>query len=192
MHGRSLMQLAELRAIADKLPRGALVCEVGAWEGASAALLAERRPDVTTVSVENMSGGVGNSEYTLSVATMLMKNLADHRYRCKAWMGELSDFTQLLGLQDKFDAVIIDGDHSEEGTFHDLTAAAVLIKANGFVVVHDHESGRPDLSGVKRAVERFIEGYEFEVEVLVGLSAILRPKTTNVSEEVVNTDASAV
>jgi predicted O-methyltransferase YrrM len=58
------------------------------------------------------------------------------------------------------DFAFIDGDHSEEGCYQDLTGVMWIMRPGGLIVVDDYMSGLPNgvpFESVNRAVHRFVK-----------------------------------
>lgn len=176
IYGRSLMQPIEIDNLIDIIPQNAKLCEIGAWEGATASILLEKRPDIWVVSIENMQGGVGNANYSAISAKNLLSNLSSHRYRYNAFIGTSVEFTQKIGVRKLFDIVIIDAGHDEANALQDLYAADILVMHEGKIIVHDYHSNLPSLAGVKHAVDRFIESDKWKIIQNFGLSVLLEKK----------------
>jgi len=74
----------------------------------------------------------------------------------------------LDSINEKFDMIYIDGDHSYEGCKKDLTSAFKKIKNGGYIMGHDYEMNMNKAKniynfGVKRAVDEFCVQYNQKI-----------------------------
>jgi len=60
-----------------------------------------------------------------------------------------------------FDFVYLDADHSHDGVWRDLCAWAPKVRVGGIIAGHDY--GHGDFPGVKRAVDRFIDRFGWQI-----------------------------
>jgi predicted O-methyltransferase YrrM len=124
------------------VPAGGRLLEFGTWTGAAAAWIADQRPDVEIVSVDNFA--------------FCPQNLAlwqsNQRPNMTLFVGTTAYYC-VLSRPGAFDAVLVDADHKEPGVAADLRRAAVVVTPGGSIFAHDY--GCPDWPGVKRAVDAF-------------------------------------
>ncbi len=66
------------------------------------------------------------------------------------------------GIEDLFDLVFIDADHSFEGCKKDIKAWTARVKPGGWLSGHDYN--HPRFPGVKVAVDAFAEGKTLELD----------------------------
>lgn len=137
-----------LQETAMKLPPNALSLNIGAGAGTTSLAVAEARPDVTIYSVDispgGPLGGLEGERNAFDGAGIKHPNqiLGDSKKIGKEWQG------------DKFDMILIDGDHNEPGIRGDIEAWMPHLKPGGYVVFHDYT--QPMWPAVKQVVDELI------------------------------------
>lgn len=137
--GLSLMRRDELEFLAATLPPGCSFLEIGTSEGATAAELARRRPDLRVTCLDT---------YAYEPARVLAW-LANRRPNMTLFVGSALELAD--ACRGAFDAALVDGDHHHASVSADLVAAALLVKRGGLILAHDYLD--PNWPGVASAVE---------------------------------------
>lgn len=141
--GPALMLPEEIETAAASIPRGGRYLELGTWCGSGAALIADRRPDIKIVSVDSFPGFPGGP-------FLWWLNARDNM---TLFAGSVAAFIEICqpGL---FDVVLVDADHAEKSTTHDLHVATKLVAPGGIILAHDYT---PEWPGVIQAVDTFCQ-----------------------------------
>jgi MMP 1-O-methyltransferase len=137
---------------ARKLPRPALVVEIGCWKGKSTYCIAVGLSAGRLVVIDpfDSAGEPGSAElYESSKGDRpLLDQFGENMQRfgvagkIETWVGYSKDFVgRLTGV----DFLFIDGDHSIAGCDFDFQHYAPAVKAGGLIAFHDYEPGRKDL-----------------------------------------------
>jgi predicted O-methyltransferase YrrM len=172
---------AELRDLlaAFAATRARAFLEIGTHKGFTSAAIALAFPDARVVTIDLPDplrtrwnplprSLVGEAHRALGVAHRI-----EQVFMSSAELGRLVDAGEI------FDLVFIDGDHSADAVFNDLTLSADLLNRDGGVIVaHDYtspdETARPGWTlGVQEAVDRFVALHSFRKRRLAGLLVAL-------------------
>jgi len=140
--GPSILESPDvLEAVIEEIPPVGVFVEIGTWGGATAALIADRRPGALVVSVDSF---VDNR--------FRMLWILNRRPNMRLFDGPSRSFWIVAGNA-RASAIYIDGDHTEEGALYDLREAARVVAPGGPILVHDYR--QPGIPGVALAVDRF-------------------------------------
>jgi len=140
-------------AIAESLPVAGRVLEVGTLHGVTVASWAKALPHTRFVSVDpfvNQKQGAGGQENWMRNKQPNMALL----------VGTINDVAVAVPPH-WFDFIVVDGDHTEAGCYHDLDVSQQLLAGGGTIAVHDY--GHPKKPEVKVAVHRFCEEAGFAI-----------------------------
>lgn len=166
--GPSLVEsLDVLVAMRDAIPQHGSFLELGTWCGTTAAWLAQERPDASIVAIDAFFGPPGSAETRAQLALLNLQK----RPNVSLWCGTIANFFR-LSESHRFDACLVDADHSEAGCLNDLHAAALMVTLPGVIFVHDY--GNPYHAGVSAAVDRFVQDGIWNFQGIVQSLAILR------------------
>lgn len=161
----------ELRGdpILKRLPRQAVVVEVGVLTGTLSEYLLRRRPALHLVAVDNWATlqeqppryvATKDSNANKTARECELSRLSAERklykYENRVTLLALESSLAAKRVKDhSCDLVFIDGDHSFEGVCADLKAWEPKIRPGGFLSGHDYGNTTSsfDLSGVKAAVD---------------------------------------
>jgi len=135
--------------LANRLPRDAVVVEIGSWKGKSTYCLAcgLRSGRVHAIDPFDASGEPGSRETYEQTRTerplreQFEANLAAFSGKIRVHQGFSQAFS---GAFAAIDLLLIDGDHSREGCAHDFTHYGPKLRSGGFVAFHDYYPHRPD------------------------------------------------
>ena len=137
--------------VAQWLPNGASCAEVGTWQGRSLACMLQNvqrnGKTVTQYAIDTWGGSVQEDWQVQSVAQrggaaamldQFEKNMSD----CGVFGMVTSILDSSMGAVTRFadgslDFVFIDGDHSEDEVFADITAWMPKLKPRGLIAGHD-------------------------------------------------------
>lgn len=162
--------------IADAVPHGGAVAEVGCWMGRSLCALStflfERQKGVHIHAIDTFQGAPGDEIQAEairdlqskgstgpgnSVRAVFERNLLSFGVRPQIY--EMPSLEAAAKFADgSLDAVFIDGDHSYEAVEADINAWLPKVKSTGILAGHDYDD-----SGVHAAVNSFFPG---EVETI--------------------------
>ena len=173
--GRCMMHPEEREALLECIPDRGRVCEIGTNDGITAAWLAERKPNASFISIDPFVAGppIEGVQQCCGRRDVWLKNR--HRNQI-LHVGTCRSFRyQYPGT--RFEFVIIDGDHTYEACAEDLQHALAIISEGGIVAVHDYGHGpdKPELAGVRRAVDEAVKADLFHMRSVVRTLAILEP-----------------
>lgn len=162
--GISCMLPEERLAIEAAIPQTGKFLEIGTLHGVTVATWATARPDARFLSVDPF--------VFLKAGKAPMQNWHRNKQPNMALLvGTVDDVTELSPRP--FDVVLIDGDHSEDGCYHDLVACAPLLWPWGQLIVHDYR--KASNPGVEPAARRFCEESDYEIVRTVGTLIWLKP-----------------
>ena len=158
-------ELTTLLAFVKEIPPGGRFLEIGTYHGLTARRLAESRADVTVFSVDPLAKH-NNAKWQ-----------SNRLPNMRLLLGTVEDLLA-MGVEQQFDAALIDGDHHCGPCLVDLRACESLVKAGGRIVAHDyravpgsHVKGKP---GVKLAVDEHCRKHGRAVDRIVGSLAVVR------------------
>lgn len=155
----------------DFIKEKKIVCEIGVFKGEFSKILLEKlKPDelhlIDIFDGEMCSGDKNgdnivwtnlDKEYSLLTETYKNnKNVLLHKGYSEKILNNFID--------QYFDLIYIDGDHSYEGIKKDLEISYSKIKNNGFICGHDYVS--PRFEGVVKAVNEFCEEKKLKIDYL--------------------------
>lgn len=125
-------EVQALKEIVRMLPSDPEVLQIGAGAGTSSLAILEARDDVhlTTIDIE-----AGDSPFGSLFAERKVVTEAGHINRLMQIHG---DSKQIDLRPVTFDMVFIDGDHSYEGCYSDITRWATYIVPDGIMAIHDY------------------------------------------------------
>ena len=141
----------------SRLAAGKRVLEVGSAYGYSTVVMALVAEHVTAVDPHQWLAS--QSVYAGNLRAYGVQNV-------ESWLDwSMSALPALTQRGDTFDLVFIDGDHSEPGVAHDVSAAVKLLAPGGLIACHDY--GEDSCPGVKAFLDRaFPDGPERLVDTL--------------------------
>jgi len=157
-------EAAALKEMAQSLPSGAHIVNIGAGNGTSGLVFMESRPDllVTTIDIQRESspfGCLAGEEAVFRSAGFWgdprhTQVHGDSKEVGKTWDGG------------KVDLVFVDGGHQEHEAKGDITIWLKHIKSGGIIAIHDYEKTVKAWKGVNIAVNDLLVGtYEQVVRV---------------------------
>jgi len=130
--------------------------EIGLWEGGNAKRLLDEFPNLTLIGIDPFEGyqdwwGHINHQHMSEREVITMETMKPYIESGRfSFIRKYSD-KALEDLEDgKYDFIYIDGDHSYEWAFHDMTNYWEKVKDGGVLCGHDRS-----LDGVKKALEEF-------------------------------------
>lgn len=162
---KSLMLVEEYEAILERLPNTGKVLEIGTFHGVTVSLWAMARPGVTFYSIDPLLWRRAG-----------LKWYENRKPNMRLLTGTVDDLIE-LGVSTKFDAIIVDGDHSYNSCHRDLEVSSTLIKPDGLFAVHDFAKGtlrRTIARAVVRAVEDFCKSDDYGIDDIIGTTAFLK------------------
>jgi predicted O-methyltransferase YrrM len=147
--------------LANRLPAGAVVVEIGSWKGKSTWCLARglRSGRLHAIDPFDASGEPGSKEvYAENRAERPLReqfdaNLAPLADKITVHQGFSQQFVETFPV---IDLLLIDGDHSREGAEFDFTHYAPKLRPGGWVAFHDYYPHRPDF-GVTWVIENLVQ-----------------------------------
>lgn len=150
-----------LMDIADKMPAGSIVANVGAGVGTSALAVVEQRNDLaqTLYTIDhrdddNPFGGLLNERHAFENAGMI--DLLPNQI-----LGDSSDVGRSW-QHGKIDFLIIDADHTAEGLTNDIDAYVSHLSDAGYIAFHDYDKDKwQDVFDVVN--KHFVNNEDFEL-----------------------------
>jgi len=145
-----------LKTLAQRLPAGPQVVNIGAGCGTGALALLESRPDLalTTVDIQEGASPLGCLE---GERAELDKSGIDYYGRYRQIHGDSKAVTWLGA---PINMVFIDGDHTYQGCRGDILAWLPRVAPGGVLALHDYRKAADDKPhpGVDRAVDELLLG----------------------------------
>lgn len=149
--------------------------EIGTFEGMAAVWMLENvltHKDSYLVIVDPFAYlGVGDATLKFDV---IRKNFNENiaPYKDKVILHELTSeqaWPRLLNLEDKYDAIYIDGSHKTSDVLMDAVCAWMLLKKNGILIFDDYPwgGGNPPHVRPKPAIDAFLFAYQDQLELLI-------------------------
>jgi predicted O-methyltransferase YrrM len=161
---------------ARKLPRNALVVEIGCWKGKSTYCIARGLAEGRVVVIDPFDSAGEPGSADLYRATQgdrpLLEQFRENMQRLgvagkiDTWPGYSHAFAgRLTGI----DFLFIDGDHSVEGCDGDFRNYAPAVKRGGFIAFHDYDPGRTDLGPTWVIQNRILPSAEWRQVAIVDM-----------------------
>ena len=166
---------------ARKLPKDAVVVEIGSWQGKSTYCLAKglKSGVIHAIDPFDTSGEEGSDALYAERAASMQNTLVDQfednlrsaglLEKVRTHKGYSQDF---IGQFPNVDLLFIDGDHSIEGCKFDFENFAGDVKIGGLLALHDYQPARKTL-GSTFVVESLIRPSLSWTEVLSADSLII-------------------
>jgi predicted O-methyltransferase YrrM len=154
-----------------RLPRGALVAEIGTWRGYFAVEILNTCPIGKLFCVDPWTGQSGSYGPTEKTEAEHEEDLAECRHHLRGHLpggrveiirGFSVDVAKNNTTIPLLDAVYVDAAHDYENVFADLVAWSGRLKPGGVLMGHDwtdNAMARENGWGVKRAVADFCQKY---------------------------------
>jgi hypothetical protein len=155
LYGQSWLSKSELDWMIGLLPQAGLLIECGTASGVTAARVADARPNLTVVCVDNFvdhDAPFVQGHDRCRVDTWRR----NARPNMRLWMGDLASLAAFRdhGVDYRYQpggglmaaAILVDADHTSPGVDRDLILAQRLVAPGGTVFVHDvDEPNWPDV-----------------------------------------------
>jgi len=137
---------ASLMCRTSEVIKNGIIVEIGRCRGGSLILMCKSSPSSVVYSIDI------SDEYNQMVKNHLeYLNIQESQYELLE-----GDSTDISKTWDKeIDLIFIDGDHSENAVFKDLSNWIPSVKKNGFVLMHDYFEKDNRKSQVRNAVESY-------------------------------------
>ena len=153
IHGESWVSGSELARLIDLTPATGRFLEVGSASGATAAIVADARPNVSLVCID-AHFDADEDRITSRDGDRSQNWRRNRRPNMSLWLGTFADFLAILpGV--RFDAAFVDAGHTHNQTLEALLASAALLAPRGVIVAHDYEN--PAWPEVALACHQFAE-----------------------------------
>lgn len=154
--------LSTRRDLLQLLPPNPVIAELGVFAGEFSREILHDLPtcDLTLVDLWSGRHGSGDKDgknFVRLDLTGMDKLLARS---LPARVIKISSTSYLTGLpKESLDAVYIDASHTYDDVTKELNLARTRVRKGGFIMGHDYHclDGEWDFSGVKRAVDEFVE-----------------------------------
>ena len=141
--------LPEKEFMLTLLPTSGTMIEIGTWHGVTAAWFAKSLPNLRIISVDPL------------VRKEHLKRWTENAHHNQTLIQKKSmDTVEELSGQE-YEAILIDGDHSEEAVYEELINYAPLVTRTGRIFLHDY--GDDFTPGVALAVNRFVEDANWKI-----------------------------
>jgi len=155
--GRCMMWDDEREAVLSRMGERCRLMEIGTKDGITAAWLAERRPKAVIVSVDPFVAGPPLAGVAQCAGSIEKWRKNSHRNQM-LFMGTAQHYATEFPPE-RFDIVVVDGDHGFDACTLDISTALALLADGGVIAAHDYGRGpgKPELQGVTDAVDACIE-----------------------------------
>ena len=138
--------IASLIPYIQKLDKVEVTCELGIWTGCSTIYLLDNFASIKRhvcadpylTYTDSPGAGAPQSVYDEFFQTWLA-NRSLHDNRIEFHKTSSADLAPLLE-DDLFDFIFVDGDHSREGVYRDLSLYYPKVRSGGIIAGHDWES----------------------------------------------------
>lgn len=104
--------------------------EIGTWKGVTIADFATRRGDATFLCIDPFPKE--------SPAIMCWRRNTRGLPNVTAFIGTVEEWLAWNNRPEKFDLILVDGEHYYEPCKTDLIAASKLVRPGGIILVHDY------------------------------------------------------
>lgn len=136
----NMKEIALMRKIVRKLPKNAIVVEIGSFKGRSTNVIADELKYANGGLIHAIDLWKGNTGWRDDFDTDVMKTFLNNvKYNSHVIIPVRSDSKKAYKQfkDNSVDMVFIDGDHSYEGVKADIQNFAPKIKTSGFLLLHD-------------------------------------------------------
>ena len=164
----SIEEREKLVQLAQEVPVGGSILEIGCLYGGATALFGIARPDVDIVAIDNFSWSPeGYPPVSRSLVCANMTQVGVENVRVVA----IDSGTEGLAELFKPDLLWIDGGHSYEFIHSDLVNFGPRARV---VSMHDYNNPEPWM-GIRQATDDFLSEHpEFYLSEIIGMVAVLR------------------
>ena len=156
-------EVQALKELVRMLPSQPEVLQIGAGAGTSSLAILEARDDVhlTTIDIE-----AGDSPFGSLFAERKVVTEAGYINRLTQVHGDSKEIDLRPVV---FDMVFIDGDHSYEGCYSDITRWATYLAPDSIMAIHDYKKADAynGLNGAKAPHPRVWDGVDLAVDELL-------------------------
>ena len=156
--------------LASSLPKNGTYLEIGSWMGLSTiltanALLANLNLGAKIFAVDlwdyteefkNYDAVKNGNLYDIFIENVKRSNMEHFIVPIRGKSSEI-----IRHIDEMFDLIFIDGDHTFEGVYSDIDLAFSKVKSGGRVLGHDAD----DITGVKEAVIKFAEDNKYNYKI---------------------------
>lgn len=149
-----------LQRIAATSPGGVIV-NVGAFKGASCAVMAQANPRVTVLAVDTFEGVEQSETKGVELRDEFAANMRAFPNVCGL---RCDSVTAARMVCTEIEAAFIDGDHSYEAALADMEAWWPKVRVGGILCGHDCV----DSCGVPRALDEFCRARGLQATVMLG------------------------
>ena len=116
------------------------ILEIGSWKGKSTLMFLQARTNVRVTSIDPFCGPPEVPELAgISTENQYNRTIRDYPGQTtliKKYSNDLTVCDDLLNQT--FDIVFIDGEHTYKAATNDIKLALVHTRSNGFIIVHDY------------------------------------------------------
>jgi predicted O-methyltransferase YrrM len=168
-HGPSWMKTSELAKLIELLPPHGMMLEIGSADGVTAAKIAEAHPGSRVVSVDPFPDA--NPDRLNEWDQRLLNWRRNQRANQHLWVSQVDIFHLLC--KEKFDLVLVDGEHRYATCASDLMYAVTLLAPNGVLAIHDY--ALDEFYQVSQATDRFLADHaELKLMEVVSSLAVIK------------------
>jgi len=96
---------------------------------------------------------------------VFLKNTSHNKNNIVIKKGFSKDIIPNL-IDNYFDFIFIDGDHSEDAVWIDATSSFPKLKNNGIMIFDDYDWGPPSKRNPKLAIDKFLKEYKNKINIL--------------------------
>lgn len=138
-----------LQALAESVPAGGLIIEIGSANGYSCAKIAEAcNEDVRIYAIDPWT--LAPQKQQPARERKFHQTIAPYKHKIKP----IKAFSQDVELKEAIDLLFIDGNHHYQFVSHDYLKFAPLVKKSGVLVFHDYHD--PRAPGVTKVIDELV------------------------------------
>lgn len=163
--------ILEYRKLANEVPDGGTICELGTWKGRSLCSVADilKRKNISIIAVDTF---VGAANEPAQMALAAQEGIEDvfranmKRFGLDPVIHKMTtDQATKFVTDGSLDLCFIDANHSEESVRSDLAHWEVKVKPGGIIAGHDYNG--TSWPGVRRAVDERYRDVHWDGQSLV-------------------------
>ncbi len=166
---RDVKVLPNRSALLEKMPKNAVVAEVGVADGLFSSEILLRCMPMKLHLIDLWAKGSENASYNDQAYKKIIEQFSEERTAGLVELHRALSWDALATFPDAyFDWVYIDACHTYESVYKDLRVAMRKVKPDGFICGHDYARWADALSrmGVIEAVNEFCNEYKYDMVYL--------------------------
>jgi predicted O-methyltransferase YrrM len=130
--------------------------EIGTFKGASISLCIQNKVNVNYVGIDLFEHCEGGHKYSIENVKTNINKYNIHNHKINLITGNSTHENTYNQINELYDIIFIDGDHSYNGVIKDFNIYSKFINKKGFIVFDDYVS----IENVKKAVNNIIKNLD--------------------------------